>query len=69
MNIIPKQEGQATVASRAPQWSHRGESEEAAAPHIGQLSVSAGMSKVFPQAVTICKLGPYVVHLDTILNY
>jgi hypothetical protein len=49
MNIIPKQEGHATVASRAPQWSHRDESVEAAAPHIGQLSVSAGMSKVFPK--------------------
>src|SRR5271170_1253857 len=33
-NIIPKHEGQATVASRAPQCSHRGESGEAAAPHI-----------------------------------
>jgi hypothetical protein len=44
-NIIPKQEGQATVASRAPQCSHCVESEEAAAPHIGQLSVSASIVK------------------------
>jgi len=44
-NIIPKQEGHAMVASRAPQCSQRGESDEAAAPHIGQLSVSAGIVK------------------------
>jgi hypothetical protein len=44
-NIIPKQEGQATVASRAPQCSHCVESDEAAAPHIGQLSVSASIVK------------------------
>jgi hypothetical protein len=41
--IIPKQEGQATVASRAPQCSHRLASLEAGAPHIGQLSVWAGI--------------------------
>lgn len=41
MNIIPKHDGHATVASRAPQYKHCGESVEAAAPHIGQLSVSA----------------------------
>jgi hypothetical protein len=44
-NIIPKQDGQATVASLAPQCSQQGESEAAAAPHIGQLSVSAGIVK------------------------
>src|SRR5439155_21353877 len=32
--IYPKQEGQATVARRAPQCSHRTASVEAAAPHI-----------------------------------
>ena len=42
-NIIPKHDGQATVASRAPQCSHRVASVEAAAPHIGQLRVSAGI--------------------------
>jgi hypothetical protein len=42
-NIIPKQEGHATVASREPQWLHFEESLEAEAPHIGHLRVSAGM--------------------------
>jgi hypothetical protein len=32
VNIIPKQDGHQTVARRAPQWSHLGESLEAAAP-------------------------------------
>jgi len=40
-NIIPKHDGQETVARRAPQWSHLVASVEAEAPHIGQLSVSA----------------------------
>src|SRR5205809_447157 len=42
-NIIPKQEGQATVAKRAPQWSQEVESVEAGDPHIGQFSVSASI--------------------------
>ena len=42
-NIIPKQAGQDTAASRAPQWSQWEESVEAEAPHIGQLRVSAGI--------------------------
>ena len=37
-NIMPKQAGQAMVARRAPQWSHRVAALEAAAPHMGQLS-------------------------------
>src|SRR5579872_2882406 len=41
--IIPKQEGQATVASRAPQCAHEVASEAAGAPHIGQFNVSASM--------------------------
>lgn len=41
---MPKQDGQATVANRAPQCSQEVASEEAAAPHIGQLSVSAAMN-------------------------
>src|SRR5882762_2934664 len=45
-NIIPKQDGQATVASRAPQCSHRVASVAAEAPHIGQLSVWADMDAV-----------------------
>src|SRR5207247_1805983 len=44
-NIIPKHEGHATVASRAPQCSHWVASVEAGAPHIGQLSVSACISR------------------------
>jgi excisionase family DNA binding protein len=43
-NIIPKQDGHATVASRAPQWSQRAALVEADAPHIGHESVSAGMT-------------------------
>jgi hypothetical protein len=55
MNIIPKQDGQATVARRAPQCSHREASVAAAAPHIGQLKVSAGIKNfrhlnTFPNA-------------------
>ena len=42
-NINPKQEGQAAVAKRAPQWSQRDASVAAAAPHIGQFRVSASM--------------------------
>jgi len=41
INIIPKQEGQAMVASFDSQYWHRGESEEIAAPQLGQLRVSA----------------------------
>jgi hypothetical protein len=41
MNIMPKQEGHAMVARRAPQCSHRLESLDAEAPHIGQFKVSA----------------------------
>jgi hypothetical protein len=43
MKLIPKQDGHATVASRAPQWSHVEASLEAAAPHIGQFNVSIGI--------------------------
>ena len=39
-----KQEGQATVARRAPQCSQRVASLVAAAPHIGQFRVSAGIT-------------------------
>jgi hypothetical protein len=46
MNIRPKQEGQATVASRASQYSHCGASVDVDAPHIGQLSVSASIERI-----------------------
>jgi len=39
MNIMPKHEGQATVASREPQKMQVGASDELAAPQFGQLSV------------------------------
>src|SRR3954468_10759985 len=39
--IMPKQDGQATVASRAPQCSQFGASVRVGAPHIGQLRVFA----------------------------
>jgi hypothetical protein len=41
MNIMAKQRGQAIVASRASQNRQREASVEAAAPQVGQLSVSA----------------------------
>jgi hypothetical protein len=41
MNIMAKHEGQATVASFDSQNLQRGESEEMAAPQLGQLRVSA----------------------------
>jgi hypothetical protein len=41
MNIMAKQDGQATVARRDPQNWHIGASVEVAAPQFGQLSVSA----------------------------
>jgi hypothetical protein len=43
---MPKQDGQATVASRAPQCSHWVQSDEAGAPHIGQFRVSAGIAEM-----------------------
>jgi hypothetical protein len=46
MNIMPKHEGQATVASRELQYWHSGASVDVAAPHIGQLSVSACISSI-----------------------
>jgi hypothetical protein len=41
MNIIAKQDGQATVAKRDPQNWHNGASVEVAAAQFGQLRVSA----------------------------
>jgi len=42
-NIIPKQDGHATVASFDSQYWHCGESDEIAAPQLGQLRVCACM--------------------------
>src|SRR2546421_4431012 len=44
MNIIPKQDGHAMVASFDSQYWHCGESDEIAAPQLGQLRVCACMS-------------------------
>jgi hypothetical protein len=41
MNIIPKHDGHATVASFDSQNRQRGESQEIAAPQLGQFRVSA----------------------------
>ncbi len=46
MNIMPKHEAQAIVASREPQYLQSGSSVDVAAPHIGQLSVSAFISRI-----------------------
>ena len=43
---MPKQEEQAIVARREPQYRQCGASVEVAAPHIGQLSVSACISRI-----------------------
>jgi hypothetical protein len=43
MNIIPKQDGHATVASFDSQYWHCGESDEIAAPQLGQLRGCACM--------------------------
>ena len=43
MNIMPKHDGQATVASRDSQNAQRDASVELAAPQFGQLRVSACM--------------------------
>jgi hypothetical protein len=51
MNIIAKQEGQATVAKRDPQNWHCGASAELAAPQFGQLSVSACIACILYQLI------------------
>ena len=48
---MPKHEGQATVASREPQYMHSAASVDVAAPHIGQLSVSACISGILAGGV------------------
>src|SRR5437773_11033379 len=45
INIIPKQEGQAMVARFDSQYWHRGESEEIAAPQLGQRSEERRVGK------------------------
>jgi hypothetical protein len=43
MNIMAKHDGQATAASFDSQYRHCGESEETAAPQLGQLRVCASI--------------------------
>src|SRR5436305_12520710 len=43
MNIMPKQDGHAMVASFDSQYWHFGESDEIAAPQLGQFRVCACM--------------------------
>ena len=54
MNIMAKQDGQATVASLDSQYLHCGESDEIAAPQFGQLRVCAsidlGAERILPSA-------------------
>jgi len=47
MNIMPKQDGHATVASFDSQYWHCGESDEIAAPQLGQLRVCACMNSSY----------------------
>jgi hypothetical protein len=53
MNIMPKHEGQATVASREPQYRQSAASVDVAAPHIGQLSVSACICGILAGGLTL----------------
>jgi hypothetical protein len=48
MNIIAKQDGQATVARREPQNWHHGASVKLAAPQFGQFSVAACILVILP---------------------
>jgi hypothetical protein len=52
MNIMPKHEAHAIVASFDSQYWQTGESDEIAAPQFGQLSVSASISVRTTSAVT-----------------
>ena len=53
MNIIPKHEPQLAVASREPQYLQSGSSVDVAAPHIGQLSVSAFTGRILTAEVKL----------------
>jgi hypothetical protein len=46
MNIIPKHDAQAIVASFDSQYLHRGESDEIAAPQFGHFSVCASTGRL-----------------------
>jgi hypothetical protein len=48
INIMPKHEAHAIVARREPQYRHWGASVAVAAPHIGQLRVSACICGILP---------------------
>jgi hypothetical protein len=46
MNIIPKHDAQAIVASFDSQYLHCGESDEIAAPQLGHFSVCASIGRL-----------------------
>lgn len=50
---MPKHEAQEIVASREPQYLQSGSSVDVAAPHIGQLSVSAFISRILTVEVKL----------------
>ena len=50
---MAKHEAQAIVASREPQYLHSGSSVDVAAPHIGQLSVSAFIARILTVEVKL----------------
>jgi hypothetical protein len=53
INIIAKQEGQATAASFDSQYWQTGASDDIAAPQLGQLRVSARIGGIVPVAATM----------------
>src|SRR5207247_9284174 len=63
MNIIPKHDAHATVASFDSQYLHCGASDEIAAPQFGQLRVFASIVR----GARILRAGVIYVRLATIL--
>lgn len=53
VNIMPKHDGHATVASRDSQNWHRVESDETAAPQLKQFKVSACMHAILTVAIKL----------------
>ncbi|MEP6742204.1 MAG: hypothetical protein ABJB61_06870, partial [bacterium] len=51
--IMPKHDGQATVASREPQNRQSGSSIAVAAPQLGQFSVSACITRILAVAIKL----------------
>ena len=69
-NIIAKHEGQATVARRASQKRHCGESLATEAPHIGQLRVSASITNILARIPPTAVGGSFKPNLLAVIpNY